>query len=196
MKNLLGAIVSILCCSAWSLAGEVSLSFSFDPASVSYEPRGAYEKVLLADAILPEDAPGTPWLPALFVNVLTPSGATVLDVRAEADEILLRHDVSVLPAQPPQKRSGPRNAFVPASPAAYAQTAIIPASLASSVGDHLMGGHSFVSVRLNPVRYVPAEKKLYLAQNLRLAVAYSEPKARLAAPAAQLAQAAARVQCR
>ena len=193
MKNILGAILSVLCGSFWVHAGEVSLDFAFDPANVSYEPRGAYEKVLLADAILPEDAPGTPWLPALFVNVLVPSGATVLDVRAEADEILLRHDVSVLPAQPPQKRSGPRNAFVPASPAAYAQTAKIPASLAASVGDHLMGGHSFVSVRLNPVRYVPAEKKLYLAQNLRLTVAYSEPKARLAAPAAQLSQTAARV---
>ena len=163
MKKLLGAFIATTCLSVLAQAGEVSLSFSFDPQDVTYQVRGAYEKIHLANADLPEDPPGTPWLPAEYVNVLIPSGATVTDVRAEGDEILLRDDIAVLPAQPPQKRSGARNAFVPALASAYAQADKVPANLAAAAGAHVMSGYSFVSVRLNPLRYVPAAKDLFLA---------------------------------
>ena len=171
-------------------AGEVTLSFSYDPRGVSYETRGAYEKVTLANAVLPEDAPGTPWLPAQFIHVLIPSGALVTDIRAEGDEIQLRKDISVQPAQPPQKRSGPRNAPIPALASAYASPERVPASLAAPAGKHTLRGFSLVSVRLNPIRYLPATKELFLVPQLRLTVAYAEPKARLSAPAAQRAEAA------
>ena len=191
MKKRLGAFIAAIGLSTLAPAGEVSLSFSFDPQDVTCQVRGAYEKVHLAGAVLPEDPPGTPWLPAQYINVLIPSGATVTGIRAEGDEIRLRDDIAILPAQPPQKRSGARNAFVPARSSAYAVAGKVPATLAAAAGEHTMSGYSLVSVRLNPVRYVPASQELFLATQLRLTVAYAEPKARLAAPAAQRAEAAA-----
>ena len=194
MKNRLGAFLATICLSTLARAGEVSLDFSFDPAGVTYTVQGVYEKVHLAGGVLPGDPSGTPWLPSTYVNVLIPSGATVTDVRAEGAEILLRDNITVLPAQPPQKRSGARNAFVPALASAYAQADKLPAALAAATGEHTMNGYSFVSVRLNPVRYIAASKQLFLAPQLRLTVAYSEPKARLSAPAAQRVEAAAWIQ--
>ena len=191
MKNWLAGFMATICLSASAPAGEVSLAFSFDPSDVTYAVQDAFEKVHLAGGVLPGDPPGTPWLPAQYVNVLIPSGATVTDIRAEGDEILLRDNLAVLPAQPPQKRSGARNAFVPALASAYARTDKSPAALAAAAGEHTMGGYSLVSVRLNPLRYVAASKQLFLAPRLRLTVAYAEPKARLNAPAAQRAEAAA-----
>ena len=194
MKKWFSTLIATVCLSTLARAGEVSLTFSFDPNDVTYAVQGAYEKVHLAEAVLPGDPPGTPWLPAKYVNVLIPSGATVTDVRAEGNEVLLRDDIAVLPAQPPQKRSGSRNAFVPALASAYAQADKIPTSLASAAGEHTMSGYSLVSVRLNPIRYIAASKQLFLATQLRLTVAYSEPKARLSAPAAQRSEAATWVQ--
>ncbi len=169
-------------------AAEVTVTFEFRDDQVSFHPVDGYEKVLLQDGVLPEDPPGAPWLPAKYVNILIPSGAKVLSVAAVADETLLRAGVTVYPAQPPQRRSGPKNPFVPADPAAYAGTDLIPAAAATLAGAQTMHGCSFASVRLNPIRYIPAAGAVYLARRLAVTVTYSTPRAPLAAPAAHRAE--------
>jgi len=58
---------------AW--AGELNLTFRFDPRDLRVAQVGGYARVLLKGGALPEDEPGSPWLPMKPVNALLPAGA-------------------------------------------------------------------------------------------------------------------------
>ena len=157
------------------LAAELQFEFSFDPTDISTTPIDGYERVDLLNSDIPEDTPGTPWLPVKYVNVLIPAGAVVTSCQATAREILVRSDIEVYPVQPPSPISVvSQRQVVPADPVAYGDTEKVPAALAVVSGSHEMRGYMFVSVRLNPVRYIPAQKELYLAEQLTLTVGYRE----------------------
>ena len=167
------ALGASLIASAGSVsANQLSCSFTFDPQELYRQPYGNYEKIELEGCILPEDTPGTPWLPAKFVNILLPSGATVISVEAIPQEILVASDILACPAQPSSPLSGATAPFVAADASVYALNSIYPAVSARSERLQTMRDHTFVSVRLNPVRYIPAQKKLYVAQSIEVRVTY------------------------
>jgi len=165
-----------------ALAGEVVLEFSFLPGDVSFQHIADYEKVYLTGGCFPEDEPGTPWLPAKYVNVLIPSGATIRSVNVTGEEILLKDEIDVYPVQPPQPRSQSRRAFVPQLASVYAQNAKVPLLQGVPSGVHTMRGYQFASIRLNPLRYIPAAQQLFLARKLQLTVVYNDPIESLRAP--------------
>ncbi len=165
-----------------AFAGEIVLDFSFRPADLSYVEAGGFTAVGLEGCTAPEERPGTPSLPAKFVNVLIPSGAEVTDVSATVTETIVRKGITVRPTQPPRSPSLPPPPFAGADPAVYAQAAKWPANSAEGVGTNRMRGYTFASVRLNPVRYGPAAKRLYLAKKIVLTVSFRLPKARPSAP--------------
>ena len=158
-----------------ALAAELQFEFTFDPADISTTSIDGYEQVNLLNGDVPEDTPGTPWLPVKYVNVLIPAGAVVTSCQATARESLVRSGIDVYPVQPPSPIGAiPQPQVVPADPVAYGDTAKVPEALAVVCGSHEMRGYTFVSVRLNPVRYIPAQKELYLAEQLTLTVGYRE----------------------
>lgn len=165
-----------------ALAGEVVLEFAFCPGDVSFQHIADYEKVCLTGGCFPEDEPGTPWLPAKYVNVLIPSGATIRSVNVTGEEILLKDGIDVYPVQPPQPRSQSRGAFVPRLASVYAQNVKMPLLQGVLSGVHTMRGYQFVSIRLNPLRYIPAAQQLFLASKLQLTVVYNDPIESLRAP--------------
>ncbi len=158
-------------------AGQVTVGFTFTPDQVSMQTVQGMQKLHLADGVLPADPAGTPWLPARYVNVLIPSGAKVLSVTARARESILQQGISVYPAQPAAPPSRPRPAFVPPQVAAYALKTRIPTAFAEGTGAHTMRGFDYVSVRLNPLRYTPAFKQLFLAHAIEVTVTYAEAPA-------------------
>ncbi|NCC51682.1 MAG: hypothetical protein EOM20_10745 [Spartobacteria bacterium] len=162
-------------------AGEILVDFDFADGQVSFRQDGPYDIVELQDGILPETAPGTPWLPARFVNILLPPGSTFVGVEATGDSHLLKGNVTVFPAQPPQSPSLPQPPFVMPLPAAYASGDMMPAALAVPTGTHRMRGRTFVSVRLNAVQYLPARKEVFLNQRIQLRVEYTDDPKRRAA---------------
>jgi len=167
-----GLIFFAGCCAVF--AAELTVSFSFSPAQLTFEPHGAYEQVFLEDGLLPEDAPGSPWLPAKYVNVLLPSGAEGALLKTVVDEILVKSSVDGFPVQPPQPLSAAAAAFVPPDAAVYSLTTRWPRKAAELGETHRLRGYAFVSVRLNPVRYIPASRDVYLATNLQVTIAYDE----------------------
>ncbi|MBU1908846.1 MAG: hypothetical protein KJ726_02235, partial [Verrucomicrobia bacterium] len=93
-------------------AGEVTVNFTFTADDVTVENVDGYQRLRLAEGLLPHDTPGTPWLPARTVNILIPSGAEVTSMTVAGEEILFQEDVVVYPVQPPCPPSRPRPPFI------------------------------------------------------------------------------------
>jgi subtilase family serine protease len=150
-------------------ADAMALTCTFPPDSVELSKLGEYTRVALEDGVLPEDRPGTPWLPAKYINVLIPAGTRVTNIAAKANEELIAKDITVYPVQPPVPLSRPDLAkWHAADRAAYAVDSRVPESFAVLMGHNALREHTMVAVRLNPVRYNPATKELYLATTIRL----------------------------
>ena len=117
------------------------------------------------------DEAGAPSIPAKFANILLPSGAQNVSISASGEWTLLAEGITPYPAQPRSPKSKPRPAFVPANDR-YASAEAWPADMATYQGDHDMQGYRFVSVRVNPLAYVGAEKTLYLRETVTVTVTY------------------------
>ncbi|HPT17058.1 MAG TPA: C25 family cysteine peptidase, partial [Kiritimatiellia bacterium] len=158
-------------------AATVSVDFTFAAGDVTLAPAGHYVAIGLTDGARVADEIGAPAIPARFVNVLLPARARNVSISAAAGtETLLAENVVPYPAQPRSPKSKPRPAFAPPN-ARYAAAEPWPAALATQEGDHDMQGYRFVSVRVNPLVYVGAEKKLYLRERMTVTASYDVPAA-------------------
>ncbi len=179
MKNALMAWVGGGILVGWMVAGiasaaELSVDFTFSVADVELTAAGEYTVVGLADGSRVVDEVGAPSIPAKFANILIPSGAQNVSIAASGDWVLLAEGITPVPAQPRSPKSRPQPAFVPANDR-YARAEVWPAEIATLQGDHDMQGYQFVSVRVNPLAYVGAEKKLYLRETVTVTVTYDAP---------------------
>ena len=176
-KSRLPALVFLVFCllPARGFSGEVTLSFPFAETNVSFVSVGGYDRILLEDGTLPQDAPGTPWLPAKFVNVLIPAGAEVESLDVGASEVVLKENVLVYPVQPYVPRSKPRGPFVLPDSTAYDSIDVTPSQSAVLTGTQSIRGYTLVSIRLNPVRYNPATGRITLAHEIGVVVHYRLP---------------------
>ncbi|GEM_PF-521603 len=156
-------------------AAELSVDFAFSAADVELTAVGEYTAIGLADGSRVVDEVGAPSIPAKFANVLIPSGARNVRISASGDWTLLAEGITPYPAQPRSPKSFAKPAFVPANDR-YASAEAWPAEIATATGDHDMQGYQFVSVRVNPLAYVGAEKKLYLRETVTVAVTYDAPR--------------------
>ena len=157
-----------LACSVVAGAGEVTVDLRFSPDAVHITREGEYDAVDLKGGNLPEDAPGSPWLPARFVNVVIPAGSRAIDVRADVTEVVHRRDVFIRPVQPPQPFSRPARPLVTHDARAYADEARVPSAVVVLGNTHRLHGYALVSVRVNPLRWIPATRELFLATRVRL----------------------------
>ncbi|MFO7959195.1 MAG: C25 family cysteine peptidase [Candidatus Brocadiia bacterium] len=167
-------LVALVGLSSPAGAGEVNLRFTYASDDVILRPEGEFTRVALRGRILPEDTPGHPWLPADYVNVLIPAGARPTGAQVTAAEALLAEDLKAYPVQPPSRLGAPPPVFVPPKAEAYRRRKRTPARQATIEQLQHLRGYSIVTVRLNPVRYLPAAGKLYLSKILELKLTYAE----------------------
>jgi hypothetical protein len=168
--------------------GMTTVAFSFDSGDVAFAEDSGFTAVYLKDGVRPQDTPGTPWLPAQYINLMIPAGASVTGIEVSGDEEILKTGVLVYPVQPFQSPSLPARGFVDPDPAAYAATDKTPVALAVLQGAATMRGQSIVSLRINPVRYVPADRALFLSTRLSVTVHYEENRSQGLLPADPLFQ--------
>ena len=110
----------------------------FDADDLTFKSYGDYTSVSMAGGMLPEDSPGTPWLPAKYISVLIPSGTEVKSVEVSYDDALIHENIEVYPVQPPSPLSKKRPPFTRKNKNAYSLDAKVPAALAEVVGHHVM----------------------------------------------------------
>jgi len=68
-----------------------TVAFSFDPGDVAFVEDSGFTAVHLKDGVMPQDTPGTPWLPALYINLMIPAGASVTGIEVTDNTV---HDVN------------------------------------------------------------------------------------------------------
>jgi hypothetical protein len=146
---------------------QIPLQWEFAVEEIHLEQSGQYTSVFLKDAVLLDDTSGNPWLPAKYITVLMPPGANFKDLKIQiVEEICIARDVYVYPAQEPQPVSSAEVPFIAPNPKAYADEEKTPALVASIEGTHNFHGYILISIRLNPVRYLPYRRELYLATQI------------------------------
>ena len=162
-----------LCLLGVRLAGaaELSVDFLFSPEDITLTSVGEYTAIDLAGGSRIVDEVGAPAIPAKFVNILLPVGAENVKISASGDGDVLAKGLVPRPAQPRSPKSKPRPAFVSAN-ARYASFGSWPSEVAVYQGDQDMQGYRFVSVRVNPLSYVGAEKTLFLRKRITVTASY------------------------
>lgn len=168
-------VVTIAMTSDRVQAGTIAVAFRFGKEEVRLEKQGEYTKVFLHDGLSPEETPGFPSLPDRYVFVVIPAGASPTGLTVDGVEMPLAEETVVWPAQPLYSTNDPPPAFVPPNPAAYTSNQPKPAMLAVVTGTLRLHGYTLVSLRLNPVRYVPVTKALSLATEINVTLSYKEP---------------------
>ena len=161
----------------------VTASWDFSAADVRLEPVGPHTQVVLRDGIIAQEPPGAPALPARVVYLVLPAGAAATGLSVQATETLLGRDILVRPAQPASRSDAPPPAFVPPDPAVYSSDTPTPDAWAVIQDAHQLHGYTFVSLRLNPVRYVPGRCELSVATRIEVTLRFSSSDAN---PASEL----------
>lgn len=170
MKKVAGLCLGLLWAGVVG-AAELNVDFTFAPEDVTLTAVNEYTAIGLAGGSRIVDEVGAPSIPVKFANILLPAGAQNVSISASGELTLLAGAITPYPAQPRSPKSKARPAFVPAN-ARYASASAWPAEAATIQGDHDMQGYRFVSVRVNPLVYVGAEKKLYLREKVTVTVTY------------------------
>lgn len=150
---------------------------TYDPAKMKMVREGEFDRLELEGVFCPMvGEPGLPGLPSEVVNVALPPGAEVTGLRVQFVEQKLRDGVTPLPVQKnfPTGESVSTN-FTPPNAEAYGSTEVSPKEVATLTGDQNRLGHRFVSVRVNPLRYVGATKTLYAVTDVTMEVDYELP---------------------
>lgn len=158
-------------------ASDLNWDFKFNSSDFTLTPNREYTIISLADGSDTRDAIGAPAIPAKFVNILLPDGATNVSVTATGALELLASDVTPWPVQRLAPKSKVQPPFTQPDPAAYASASPWPMAAATFEGLHEMQGSTFVSVRVNPLVYVGSEKALYYRPNVTVSVSYTAPSA-------------------
>ena len=169
-------LVMVLTMAKSALATNLEWNFKFNTSEVTLSPKGDFTRISLSDCSDPCDVIGAPAIPAKYANILLPNGATDVKVSASGDLVLLASDVTPWPVQRPVPKSKPLPPFTAPDSVAYASAAPWPAVAATFEGLHQMQGSTFVSVRVNPLVYVAAEKKLYYRPVVNVTVSYTLPR--------------------
>ncbi len=151
--------------SAFAFGSEEVFNLNFDPQDLVFDTVKGYDRVKMVGAISFAE-PGTPWLPARFVQIAIPFDLEVQEVEVVSFEREnLPGTYRVYPAQPfyplsdfPTKEEEIQ--FVEPDPSVYESSSEYPGKLAQVTNNGFLGGQHIAGVALYPLQYIPAEGKL------------------------------------
>ncbi|MDD2236140.1 MAG: C25 family cysteine peptidase [Kiritimatiellae bacterium] len=147
-----------------------------------YEAQG-YTRVELEGAPVPDLTPGEPRLPVLVRSFLLPAGSTLLRVDVTASEETVQENLLLLPAQPITSINAAPRPLTPPDPAIYASTAPWPTQNHGKPIIQQIRGRTLVSLRLHPLRYLPAQQTLLLAHEMHITLHHTAPARQATEPA-------------
>jgi len=131
------------------------------------ESRGGTCRVSVADCPVYAD-PGEPLLPSLPLCVLLPQGEKITDISvvvSEEREIEIDHPIEWGQAQVPRSMKDLVEAAA-ADPEIYAGLTPFPQDRAVHVTTQTYRGYNIAYIRVYPVRYVGAQRKLFFAPKI------------------------------
>ncbi len=147
---------------------EVRTSIRFSPDEVSFGTSMGYDTIRLegCDGL---NRAGRPDLPSKSIRMALPEGMKVTAARAHSVRWAeLPGTYRVLPARPPRPIS-PDAREIPLcgpDPRIYESAGAYPATELELVRQSDLAGQSFAMLRIHPIRYLPAEGKLFFAHSI------------------------------
>ena len=161
---------------------------------LSVRREGGFTRIQLRGGLQTAE-PGAPQMPYLLVHVAVPDGTKVAGVHVLGEEEqTLPESHMVMPAQlppiaalrlkpvelrerygsvlqrPPLELAEQRQPFVEPHPRFYKLEKPFPLEMARAMGERQVGPYRILTVRVNPVRFVPAKGQLQVAGRFTLAV--------------------------
>jgi len=138
----------------------------------SFDKLAGYDRVRLKGGDWLSDI-AKPMLPAKELRIALPTGMKVTDVYAtdiKTQEII--GEYNIFPAQPPKKISSSDEEIITVQPdqAIYASSQPYPLKLVEVIRQTDLAGQAIAIVRVYPLQYIPAEKKLTLYTSLNLVI--------------------------
>jgi len=149
---------------------ELYYTATFSPDMLAFGKLLGYDTLTLPDGGALCD-PGKPMLPTALVRIALPEGMRVTGVRAaSADAVPLAGEYLIFPAQPPRRLSDQIGSddLIPPDPAVYESPRVYPVRTVEFAYQSDLAGQAFAVLRVCPVQYVPAARKLVLNTRIRI----------------------------
>ncbi len=160
-------------------AATIETTLHLDPADLLFHEVQGYTRVELEGAPIPDLTPGAPRLPVFVRSFLLPEGSKLLRVEVASSEQAVQENILLLPAQPITSMNAAPRPLTPPDPTIYASTNPWPVQLHSEPIIQQMRGRTLVTLRLHPLRYLPAQRSLLMADEMHITIHHTDP-ARLA----------------
>jgi hypothetical protein len=186
LRTLFFVVPFLLAVSSLAAAGELVQTVAFSQKDLIIQKAGIYHQIELKG--LPSAGRvGAPLLPKLVQAVSLPAGAAITGVELISEDVIELNGVfDVMPAQKAVPLPMPGKSFKTEPPSPdpkiYGRDALYPASLLLARSTGSLCGYRIGQVEINPVRYNPATKKLYLSQSITYRIRYQEGKAGMTIP--------------
>jgi hypothetical protein len=155
---------------ALASTGTTTHTFEFAPADFVFDRVNGFDVVALPGQYTTSE-PGQPCLPLAVYNIVIPPDAEVVGVRVtDISTEDLRGEFDIHPCQRPYAFSKGQADFVEPDPSVYASNTQYPREVASHTRSGSMGGFRLAGIRIFPLVYFPASRKLQLATRLAVEV--------------------------
>lgn len=171
MKKI--TILLILALPIW--AGVITRSFDFSADDITLTQYGQYTLVGMkgADVVTKE---GEPILPSFIYHLVIPASAEIRNVEVMEGKVeYLPGRYLLYPGQKPRPISTKRRiSFVAPKPGIYNSGEIYPQNTVEYISSGNKKGFRIVPIMLYPLRYIPDDGRLRMAQQLTVRVTYKE----------------------
>jgi len=149
----------------------VQYTIHFSQTELSFGKLKGYDMVRLDDGDYISQL-GKPMLPTREIKIALPPGMVAQTVRIVASELEeITGEYNVLPTQPPLRIGQTDDpVFIDPVSEIYISSDPYPTQPVELVSQIDLAGQAMAVVRICPMKYIPAEKKLYLYTSLSLAV--------------------------
>ena len=164
---VIGAIIAGSCL----LSAQTSITITTSQTELNFSRLSGYDVVGFADAYY-STAPGEPSLPAKIIKVALPEGLKVTGVNLlRSDSEIITGEYAILPTQKPRLVGSDDNIpFIEPDPVIYESSTAFPSGLVEFIRQTDLAGQSMAIVRINPIQYLPSQKKLQLFTSISFTI--------------------------
>lgn len=157
------------------LSGSITYSFNFSKEDLNFSTYNGYDIIKIREGVANTEV-GNPSIPFIVANFVIPSNAEVSEVHViskKTEEIHGAYDIC--PVQQPRPFSTKEDIpFVEPNPYIYNSSNLYPENDIVSFLSGSMSGFRIAGIFVNPLKYIPNEKKLILTTEITVSIVYTE----------------------
>ncbi len=174
MKSKLSFLSSFLLVPVIMLAGSIQYTFHFSRDDLGFSTYNGYDVLTIKNGVSNTEI-GKPGIPFIVANFVIPSDAEIENVQVISKKTEVLPGVyNICPVQKPRPISSKEEIpFVEPAPEIYGSNDLYPEKDVVSFPSGSMGGYRIAGIFINPVKYLPVEKKLILTTELSIEIQYT-----------------------